>query len=249
MLPQIINQSLLTPEFFNSVKKNASLVYNVVDASDDEVKITFTGFVGDEWEGNDPATFANLLTEHKGKRFRVQINSAGGLVHAGTHILDLLNQYEGEVITEIYGMTASAATIFSQAGKRRMSKNAKMLIHHGWTLAIGNQFTMQIALDTLQSVDQLILDIYNQRAKNADEIKELMGANNGDGKWIDADQALEYGLIDEVFDPADKKVKMVKAQSLHTAPEVIKQEETSTEEAQAQISERKRKLINIKKRQ
>ena len=227
-------------ELYAAVREKATLVYNVVRDTDTELVVNFTGFVGDEDAGNDPSSFNRILAGAKGKRVRVQINSGGGLVNAGTHIYDLLSQYEGEVVTEIYGMTASAATIIAQAGYRRMSKNAQMLIHHGWGVTIGNVFTHQKTIDTLNAVDAIIYGIYEQKSPGkAKEIKDLMAAHSGDGKWITAEQALEYGLIDEVFTPAKA-----------AAPDmVLNSEESSNEEmADAQSSDRIAYKIKVKQR-
>jgi ATP-dependent protease ClpP protease subunit len=229
-----INSHEITQELFASIAQRSALYFNVVSQNDNEMIIAFTGFVGDEYEGNDPKTFGNVLAEANGKRVRVQINSSGGLVNAGTHIYDLLSAYHGEIVTEVYGMTASAATIIAQAGKRRMSKNALMLIHHGWAMTIGNVYDHEKTMNTLKTIDQTILGIYEDRSPNKyKEIKDLMAEDNGDGVWINADQALELGLIDEVFTPGKEDAKAIV-------------NESSQEDAEAR-SERIRRIIQLKK--
>lgn len=234
MLP--LNNHEITQELFASIAQRSTIYYNVVSQDDDEMIIAFTGFVGDEYEGNDPKTFSSVLAEANGKRVRLQINSGGGLVNAGTHIYDLLSAYKGEIVTEVYGMTASAATIIAQAGKRKMSKNALMLIHHGWGMTIGNVYDHKKMVDTLNTIDQTILGIYQDRSPSKyKEIKALMAEDNGNGVWINAEKALELGLIDEVFTPGKA-----------TSEQVVN--ESSQEDAEAR-SERIRRIIQLKKAQ
>lgn len=235
----------------------ANLVYNVVDQTDDQIKIAFNGFVGDPEEGNDAKTFANLLNANQGKKVLIQINSPGGYAVDGLHIHDLLAQHPSDVRIEVYGATASAATIISQAGYRAMSSNAMMLIHKAWGLFIGNSNALLEHIETLELMDSKIMDIHTKKGADKEKVYDLMQANNGNGKWISADEALQAGLVDEVFEPADAKIaasaEMIKNLGLPELPELPVQQvknESSTEEqteAKAHISERNRRLIQINK--
>jgi ATP-dependent Clp protease protease subunit len=117
----------------------------------------------------------------------------------------MLAQHKAEIITRITGMTASIATVIAQAGnKREMSDNALALIHRASYTVIAslNQNDLDNLKDDLQVIDNKILNIYEKRSGvNRDKLTELIDAQNGQGRWLDSNEAKEFGLIDEVFEP------------------------------------------------
>ena len=178
---------------------------HVVNKSETDVEITIEGIIG--WD--DEASWRSLkkkLTEianSKAKKIVVNINSLGGYVSDGLMIHDALKMAKAKIETRTFAMTASAATIVAQAGdKRKMSSNGLYLIHRASNVAFGNVNEMKAAVDELEKVDERIFALYIKRGGNEDKIKELMDENNGQGKWIDAEEALEVGLIDEIIEPS-----------------------------------------------
>jgi ATP-dependent Clp protease protease subunit len=145
------------------------------------------------------------LSELKADTIIVNINSPGGSVSHGLSIHDMLAQHKAEIITRITGMTASIATVIAQAGnKREMSDNALALIHRASYTVIAslNQNDLDNLKDDLQVIDNKILNIYEKRSGvNRDKLTELIDAQNGQGRWLDSNEAKEFGLIDEVFEP------------------------------------------------
>lgn len=245
------------------MNNKASLIYNVISDDEKAVTIAINGFIGDPEEGNNPMNIGNILNANKGKEVIVQIHSPGGFAADGIHIHDLLSMYDGKITTEIHGWSASAATIISQAGHRKMSANASMLIHRAWGLAIGNVNDMLSSAATLERMDDSIIAIYKKAGANEEVINNLMAENGGHGKFISAQEALDAGLIDEIFEPTEynayKKADIQALAKNLGLPEVPEQAVTkltaevhkdSTQvDAEAQISERRRKHINIKNKQ
>lgn len=133
----------------------------------------------------------------------VNISSLGGDVDHGLAIHDLLASNAATVETHVVGMTASAATIIAQAGDERfMSDNALYLVHRAWTIGMGNANDMRALADDLEKLDGRISNIYAKRSdKEQSEFLDLMNESNGDGIWITADEAFEFGLIDSVSEP------------------------------------------------
>jgi len=180
------------------MNKQAHLIYNIVEQTDEGVTIAFNGFVGDPEEGNDPTSIANVLHANKGKAVKLQIHSPGGFAADGIHIHDLLAMHDGPVVTELHGWSASAATIISQAGHRAMSANASMLIHKAWGLTVGNATDHMNAAATMERMDESIIAIYLKKGAKKDKVYELMAQDGGHGKFISAQEALDAGLIDEM---------------------------------------------------
>ena len=179
--------------------------FEIVNKSEKEAEINIDGAIGwDEdasWIGIKKQ-LADLVTS-KITKITVNINSLGGYVTDGLMIHDALSMFKGEIITRVFSLTASAATIIAQAGnKRQMSSNALYLIHHASNIAMGNVNDIEAAVDDLKKVDARLTDIYIKRGADEAKVRSLMDENNGYGKWIDADEAKEAGLIDEIIEPS-----------------------------------------------
>ena len=131
----------------------------------------------------------------------VNIRSTGGDVNDALLIYDALKEVKN-VETICYGYTASAATIIAQAaaqGKRKMSANGLYLIHRASTSVEGNAGEFEAKIDLLKKTDERIAAIYAEASgRPAEEFVALMGENNGNGKWLNAEEALAAGLIDEI---------------------------------------------------
>ena len=132
----------------------------------------------------------------------VNIRSTGGDVNDALLIYDALKEVKN-VETICYGYTASAATIIAQAaaqGKRKMSANGLYLIHQASTYVDGNANELDAKADLLKKTDERIAAIYaNASGRPTEDFTALMAENNGNGKWLSAEEALGYGLIDEII--------------------------------------------------
>lgn len=198
------------------------------------------GWVNEHGDWNTALSIKTKLGEIANmdvKKIVVNINSLGGFVDDGLAIHDVLASHKAKIETRVIGMTASAATVIAQAGDvRHMSENALYLIHHSWGRAIGNAMDMMEAAADMEAIDSRLVNIYTKRSgKDVDEIRELLGANNGSGKWITADQAKEYGLIDEVFEPmkvAASVPRMLLSQMGYPDPDPVGVDEEIIEESQ-----------------
>lgn len=139
---------------------------------------------------------ANLTT------LQVNIDSLGGDLKEGLAIYNLFSAYKKKKECVIKGWTASAATIISQAfDKVSIVSNALFLVHRAQQVAMGNIFNFEQIIEELKTVDKIILDIYRNRTKTKRNIEALMNENMGNGKWLDAKQALSYSFVDAIIEP------------------------------------------------
>lgn len=181
-----------------------------IDNSAGVATIDIEGTIGmpDFTESDKVATyeeFKSKIVEVKSANPRkvvVNIRSTGGDVNDALLIYDALKEVSN-VETICYGYTASAATIIAQAaakGKRKMSANGLYLIHQASTYADGNANELDAKADLLKKTDERIASIYSTASgRPAEEYAALMAENNGNGKWLSAEEALSYGLIDEII--------------------------------------------------
>jgi len=191
------------------MKKIPLLKIEIRNQSEDEAVIDIDGEIGWVNENGDwntgPKIKAKLkeISDLKAKKIIVNIASLGGFVDEGLQIHDILAQHEAEIETRVTSMTASAATIIAQAGDvRKISDNALYLVHRAWGFAFGNMNDMMAMAADLEVIDNRIANIYAKRSgKSLKEVVKLMNENDGGGKWIDPQEALDFGLVDEVFEP------------------------------------------------
>ncbi|NOY81942.1 MAG: hypothetical protein GXP31_13175 [Kiritimatiellaeota bacterium] len=180
-------------------------------AEPDEAVIDIDGYIGPAWFWDEDRK-ANTkevmkaelkrLAELRVKRIIVNISSPGGDVDHGLAIHDLPAD-PAEIVTNITGMTASAATIIAQAGNdRRISANALYLIHLASTYTGGNSHDIALALDDLEKINRRIAELYARRGnRTAEEYLEIMDRGAGRGQWLSPQEARELGLVDTIYEP------------------------------------------------
>ena len=139
-----------------------------------------------------------------GQPVRVLISSDGGDVTEGVALGSMLEMYPGKVETLGVGLVASIATVPLMSGDVvKMTKNSFLMIHSPWGGAIGSATDMRNTADTLEKMDDMLIDFYvdsiRKRNKAGDDtpmrVKEMMAAET----WLTAQQAHDLGFIDEVI--------------------------------------------------
>lgn len=154
----------------------------------------------------------NQLAGLKGKPVNVRISSLGGAVDDG---LDIRQQFidHGDVTAYLYGLVASSATIAAQGAKKVcISKFAMFLVHKvsNWVDAWGqyNADQIQELIDQLKEnklendkFDIVLANMYANRCKKkVDEILDVLK----EGRWLTAQEALDYGFVDEIIEDNEK---------------------------------------------
>lgn len=144
------------------------------------------------------------LDSANGGDVRVLISSDGGDVTEGVALGSMLEMYHGKVETLGVGLVASIATVPLMSGDVvKMAKNSFLMIHSPWGGAVGTADDMRNTADTLEKMDNMLVDFYvdgikkrkKARADTPMRVKEMMAAET----WLTAQQALELGFIDEVI--------------------------------------------------
>jgi len=131
----------------------------------------------------------------------IYVNSPGGDVFAAQAMVSMLKRHSAEKNVYVDGLMASAATFFTGVGKVFMPSNAMMMIHNPSALVWGNATDMRKMADDLDKIRESMLAIYRDKTGMTDEeIIPLLDAET----WMTADDAMEYGFIDEIEE--EKKV-------------------------------------------
>lgn len=153
----------------------------------------------DQYFGVSAEAIAKELDALRGKAVTLRINSPGGDVFDGRAMYAAIRQH-GNVTAQIDGLAASAATYVAMAAKSiSMVDGGFMMIHNAWTMAFGNKNDFIELADLLDKFDQSIVNDYIKKTgKSAQEITAMMDAET----WMSAQEALDMGFIDTVFDGA-----------------------------------------------
>lgn len=158
-----------------------------------------------------------VLNKHKDEQVNVLIDSLGGSVATALSISAAFKRH-GNVHVHYVGMNASAATIASLGAARiTIDTNAMYLVHKcsqmvfEWDLLNADQLQQLIEKceQTKRDLDKIDLNIAEGYAKRCKKEKEDLLALMKVGGWLNAQEALAWGFVDEITDnPEDVKPKV-----------------------------------------
>lgn len=164
-------------------------------------------FVTDEIETN----MANLivsqllyLDSENNEPIMLYVNSPGGMVTAGMAIIDTMHTINSPVYTVCIGMCASmGAYILSQGDKRYILPNAEVMIHQPLGGANGQATDIEIAAkNILKTKAKLTKGLALACNQPYEKVKEDCERDY----WMDSDEALAYGIVDEIMPIKIKKL-------------------------------------------
>lgn len=139
----------------------------------------------------------------------VNIRSTGGDVGDALLIYDALCGLDATITTRSTGYVASAATIIAQAasaGEREMTSESLYLIHRSVSMVEGDAETMRHNADLLDKTDERIAEVYASRSgRKVEEFLQLMSENDGLGRWLSPEEAVECGLVDRIIDREQRR--------------------------------------------
>ena len=162
-------------------------------------RIVFLGEeVNDVSENLIVAQLLFLEAEDPNKDIQLYINSPGGSVSAGWAIYDTMHYIKCDVCTTCIGMAASMGAFLlagGAKGKRFALPNAEVMIHQPSGGAQGQATDIKIVadkiLDTRRKLNQHL-------ANNTGQPLSVIEADTERDRWMSAEEAKAYGLIDEV---------------------------------------------------
>jgi ATP-dependent Clp protease protease subunit len=140
------------------------------------------------------------------KDIQIYLNSPGGSVYAGLGIYDTMQLVSPDVATICTGMAASMGAVLLCAGadgKRSALKHSRVMIHQPMSGAQGQASDMEIAVkEVLKMKEELYRIIANHSKQKFEKVED----DSDRDYWMNATEAKEYGMIDEVLETSrDKK--------------------------------------------
>ncbi|WP_407536870.1 head maturation protease, ClpP-related [Cetobacterium somerae] len=163
-------------------------------------ELRIDGEVGSEW-WNDTVEreFVRKLDAVNTGTIRVKINSPGGDVFSGFSIYNNLKKHNSRVEVEVLGLAGSVSSVIAMAGDVvRMPRTASIMIHNPFTpYTSGEAKDLRSRADALDKMKEMALAAYTSKAKiTKEKISEMMDNTI----YLTADEALEYGFIDEIIE-------------------------------------------------
>lgn len=163
-------------------------------------RIIFLGLPIDDFIANIvQAQLLFLESADSGKDIQIYINSPGGSVYAGLGIYDTMQYIGCDVATICTGMAASMAAIILCAGekdKRTALRHARVMIHQPMGGVGGQASDIQI---TAEEIKKLKTELYDIIALHTGQDSKKVWEDSDRDYWMKADEAKNYGMIDEVL--------------------------------------------------
>ena len=161
-------------------------------------------FLGDEVNSATAnivvAQLLHLAYEDPKKDIKLYVNSPGGSVYDGLAIIDTMNYIEPDVQTIGIGLQASMGAMLLSCGakgKRFALPNARIMIHQPSSGTEGKITDQEIALREGIYLKKVLAEMMAKNTgKPVAQIEKDMDRDN----WMSAQEAKEYGLIDEVIE-------------------------------------------------
>ncbi len=167
--------------------------------------IFLTGEINDSVANTVVAQLIYLEAKNPNKDICLYINSPGGSVTAGMAIYDTIQYIKCDVSTICIGMAASMAAFLLSGGakgKRFCLPNGEVMIHQPLGGAQGQASDIIITAEHIKKTKQKMIKIM---AENTNQSVKKLEKDVDRDNYMSAVEAKEYGLIDEVIEPRNKK--------------------------------------------
>lgn len=163
-------------------------------------RIIFLGMpINDDIANVVQAQLLFLENADPNKDIQIYINSPGGSVYAGLGIYDAIQNIKPNVSTICTGLAASMGAILLSAGadgKRSALRHSRIMIHQPLGGATGQASDIEITNNEIQKLKGELYQILSDRTgKSYEQIEE----DSDRDYWLKAEEAKEYGIIDEVI--------------------------------------------------
>ncbi|MBQ6727154.1 MAG: ATP-dependent Clp endopeptidase proteolytic subunit ClpP [Bacteroidales bacterium] len=163
-------------------------------------RIIFLGVPIDDTVANViQAQLLFLESSDNSRDITIYINSPGGSVYAGLGIYDTMQLISPEIQTVCTGLAASMASVLLCAGskgRRAALSHSRVLIHQPLGGAEGQASDIEI---TAREIGKLKHELYEIIAKHSGQPFDKIWADGDRDYWMTAEEALEYGMIDEIL--------------------------------------------------
>jgi len=162
--------------------------------------IFLTGPIEDHMANLIVAQMLFLESDNPDKDIHLYINSPGGSVSAGLSIYDTMQFIQPEVSTMCVGHAASMGAVLlagGAPGKRYVLPHSRIMIHQPSGGAQGQATDIEIQANEIVRIRKILNDLL---ARHSGQDVDIIGQDTERDNFMNAGQALEYGLVDKVIE-------------------------------------------------
>tara|TARA_B100001142_G_C14228329_1_gene614378 strand:+ start:36 stop:671 length:636 start_codon:yes stop_codon:yes gene_type:complete len=206
----ILNPKSIIPSVIETTSRGDRAQYDIFSLLLKE-RIIFLGTPVDDFVANTiVAQLLYLSREDPDKDINLYINSPGGSVYAGLSIYDTIQMIPNDVSTYSVGLSASMGVVLLTAGakgKRYALPSSTMMMHSVSGGGGGTMADVEINFKEMQRINDRLAKIM---AHHTGQTLAKIRKDEDRDFWMDAEQAVKYGLVDEVIYPdtgSSKKTK------------------------------------------
>lgn len=204
-----------------------------------------------EWFGMSstyPNKVQRAIANDEDDDITLNIASNGGDVFAASEIYTMLKDSKKNIVVNVQGLAASAASVIAMAGNTvRMSPTSQMMIHKALVSTVGNSDDLEHESGVLNSIDESIAAAYELKTGlSQTDILQMMSNET----WMNAKVAVDKGFADEImFNESDDEPTFENA--MHALPSkaainkfknLIAKEKLNKQPSQPKNSLREKKL-------
>ncbi len=178
-------------------------------------RIVFLGGPVDETSANLViAQMLFLSNEDSKSNIHFYINSPGGSITAGLAIYDTMQFLRCEVATYCVGQAASMAAVLlagGTAGKRFLLANSRVLLHQPMIAGVLEGPATELEIEA-KEILRLRSRLYEILARHTGQKAEKIEKDCDRNLWLEAQEAIDYGLVDRILQKAPEIVRSEKPQ-------------------------------------
>ncbi len=171
-------------------------------------RIIFLGYpISDEIANIVNAQLLFLESVDANRDIFLYINTPGGGVYSGLAIYDVMQYVSPDIATVCTGIAASMGALLLCAGakgKRAALPHSRIMIHQPIGAASGQVSDVEIVAEQILRLKN---EIYTLIAKHTGKTKEQIEKDADRDYWLRADEAMNYGIVDEVLYPQQNHEK------------------------------------------
>ena len=135
------------------------------------------------------------------KDIKIYIDSPGGSVYSGLGLLDTMDYIKPEIVTINTGLAASMAAVLlcsGAKGKRKTLKRARTMIHQPLAGFGGYLQASDIEIDA-KEINSLKKELHNIISDRTGKSYDKVEKDSDRDYWMTAEEALKYGMVDEII--------------------------------------------------
>ncbi len=203
-LPNVASMPGLAPDFRNAAQYQRTREMTMEELLLDNRVIFLIGEINHASAARIMMQMLYLEDQKRGQEINLYINSPGGSVDDTLAIYDTMQFVSSDVATYCIGRAYSGGAVLlcaGTAGRRHILPHAKVMVHQPYGGVTGQTTDIQIQAEQIIKAKQTLNEII---AKHSGKPVEQVAKDGERDKFFTAQEAKDYGLVDEVFSPEKK---------------------------------------------